>query len=47
MIEALGRVGCAWQPYTPLTFNSQRAIQATPSGVVFVFEVQEGEDPIL
>ncbi|MER6734626.1 hypothetical protein [Streptomyces puniciscabiei] len=47
VIEALGRVGCAWQPYTPLTFDNQCAVQATPSGVVFVFEIPEGEDPVL
>jgi hypothetical protein len=45
--EALGRVGCAWRPYTPLTFGDQCAIQAIPSGVVFVFERPEGQDPIL
>ncbi|MFD8394318.1 hypothetical protein ACFV2N_35195 [Streptomyces sp. NPDC059680] len=47
VIEALGRVGCAWQPYTPLTFDNQCAIQAAPSGVVFVFEIPEGGEPIL
>lgn len=47
VIEALSHIGCAWQPYTPLTFNNQCAIQTAPSGVVFVFEIPEGEDPIL
>ncbi|MFF7994560.1 hypothetical protein ACFZDG_32860 [Kitasatospora xanthocidica] len=45
--EALDRAGCAWQPYIPLTFDNQCAIQASPSGVVFVFEIPDGEDPIL
>lgn len=47
VIEALDRAGCAWQPYAPLTFDDQCAIQAAASGVVFVFEISEGEDPIL
>ncbi|MER5384403.1 hypothetical protein ABT040_29765 [Streptomyces sp. NPDC002688] len=47
VIESLDRAGCAWQPYTPLTFDNQCAVQATSSGVVFVFEVPEGEDPVL
>ncbi|MEW1914473.1 hypothetical protein AB0442_39845 [Kitasatospora sp. NPDC085895] len=47
VIAALDHAGCAWQPYTPLTFDNQCAIQATSSGVVFVFEIHEGEDPIL
>ncbi|MFF8974978.1 hypothetical protein [Streptomyces sp. NPDC014995] len=47
MIVALDRAGCAWRPYTPLTFDNQCAIQATSSGVVFVFEILEGEEPIL
>ncbi|MER5473761.1 hypothetical protein ABZX90_43405 [Streptomyces sp. NPDC002935] len=47
VIESLDRAGYAWQPYTPLTFDNQCAVQATSSGVVFVFEVPEGEDPVL
>lgn len=47
LIAALDRAGCAWRPYTPLTFGNQCAIEATSSGVVFVFEIPEGEDPIL
>ncbi|MFJ9947672.1 hypothetical protein [Kitasatospora sp. NPDC091207] len=47
VIESLDRTGCAWQPYTPLTFDNQCSVQATASGVVFVFEIPEGEDPVL
>ncbi|WP_405691114.1 hypothetical protein [Streptomyces sp. NBC_00057] len=47
VIASLDRVGCAWQPYTPLTFGNQCAIEATPSGVTFVFEIPDGEHPIL
>lgn len=47
VIESLDRTGCAWQPYAPLTFASQRSVQATSSGVVLVFEIPEGEDPVL
>ncbi|WP_171165919.1 hypothetical protein [Streptomyces sp. I05A-00742] len=44
---ALDRAGCAWQPYPPLTFDNQCAVRATSSGVVFVFEILDGEGPIL
>ncbi|MEU8466077.1 hypothetical protein [Streptomyces sp. NPDC029003] len=47
VIASLDRVGCAWQPHTPLTFGNQRAIEATSSGVTFVFEIPDGEQPIL
>ncbi|WP_327425857.1 hypothetical protein [Streptomyces sp. NBC_01236] len=47
LIAALDRAGCAWRPYTPLTFDNQCAIEVTSSGVLFVFEIPEGEDPIL
>jgi hypothetical protein len=47
VIEALDRAGCDWHPYKPLTFDAQCAVQAASSGVVFVFEIPEGEDPIL
>ncbi|MFE4862796.1 hypothetical protein [Streptomyces sp. NPDC056670] len=47
LIAALDRAGCAWRPYAPLTFGSQCAIEATSSGVLFVFETLDGEDPIL
>ncbi|MEU6242744.1 hypothetical protein [Streptomyces sp. NPDC047024] len=47
VIASLERAGCAWQPYVPLTFGNQCAIQATSSGVVFVFEIPDGESPIL
>ncbi|MEU3980607.1 hypothetical protein AB0F77_10925 [Streptomyces sp. NPDC026672] len=47
LVEKRAFIGHPRQLYTPLTFDSQCAIQATPSGVVFVFEIPEGEDPIL
>ncbi|MFG3053563.1 hypothetical protein ACGFZP_21795 [Kitasatospora sp. NPDC048239] len=43
---ALDRAGCAWQPYEPLTFGTQCSVQAA-SGVVFTFEIPEGEEPLL
>ncbi|MGV9266198.1 hypothetical protein ACWDRR_16220 [Kitasatospora sp. NPDC003701] len=47
VIASLDRAGCAWQPYPSLTFGSQCAIEATSSGVVFVFEILDGEGPVL
>ncbi|MEU7164574.1 hypothetical protein AB0A70_07990 [Streptomyces morookaense] len=47
VIAALDRAGCTWQPYAPLTFDNQCAVQATSSSAVFVFEIPEGEDPVL
>lgn len=47
VIASLDRAGCAWQPRESLTFGDQCAVQATASGVVFVFEIPDGEDPIL
>ncbi|MFD7778864.1 hypothetical protein [Streptomyces sp. NPDC059753] len=47
VIESLDRAGCTWRPYTPLTFGNQCSVQAMSSGVVFVFEIPEGEDPVL
>ncbi|MFG2975625.1 hypothetical protein ACGFYY_21930 [Streptomyces sp. NPDC048331] len=47
VIDHLDRAGCAWQPYVPLTFGGQRAVRATSTGVVFVFEIREGEEPVL
>ncbi|MFD7915859.1 hypothetical protein ACFV30_34985 [Streptomyces sp. NPDC059752] len=44
---SLDRAGCAWKPYGPLTFGNQCSIQATPSGVLFVFDVPDGGDPVL
>ncbi|MFF9983163.1 hypothetical protein [Streptomyces erythrochromogenes] len=47
VIGALDRAGCAWQPHAPLTFGNQCSIRATSSGVVFVFEIPDGEEPVL
>lgn len=47
VIAALDHAGCAWRLYKPLTFGNQCAIEAASTGVVFVFEIPEGEDPIL
>ena len=45
--ESLDRAGCTWRPCTSLTFDNRCAVRATSSGVVFVFEIPDGEDPVL
>ncbi|MFE9118163.1 hypothetical protein [Streptomyces sp. NPDC007172] len=45
VLRTLGRAGCRWEEYEPLTLEDQSAIRVPASGVIFVFE--DAEEPQL
>jgi hypothetical protein len=47
VVSALDKADCSWEPYPPLTFGSQYSLLAIPSGATFVFDIPEGEEPVL
>jgi hypothetical protein len=47
VVSALNKADCSWEPHRPLTFGNQCSLLAIPSGATFVFEIPEGEEPVL
>ncbi|MEW1862451.1 hypothetical protein AB0399_19100 [Streptomyces sp. NPDC088194] len=47
VVDALDRAGCPWEPCAGLTFGSQCALTATPSGATFTFEIPDDGEPVL
>ncbi|MGY1583186.1 hypothetical protein [Streptomyces sp. MN13] len=47
VFSALEKASCSWEPYAPLTFGNQCSLAAIPSGATFIFEIAEGEEPVL
>ncbi|MGW0184731.1 hypothetical protein ACWDV7_03120 [Streptomyces sp. NPDC003362] len=47
VVSALEKAGCSWKLYAPLTFGNQCSLAAIPSGATFIFEIAEGEEPVL
>ncbi|MEV4439345.1 hypothetical protein AB0K09_10030 [Streptomyces sp. NPDC049577] len=47
VLRALSEAGCPWENYEPLTDDDQCAIRVPTSGAIFVFNTEDGEEPML
>ncbi|WEH30986.1 hypothetical protein [Streptomyces sp. AM 3-1-1] len=47
VVSALGKAGCSWEPYPPLTFGNQCSLVVIPTAANFTFEIPEGKGPVL
>ncbi|GGY13269.1 hypothetical protein [Streptomyces xanthochromogenes] len=47
VLRTLGQAGCRWEKYEPLTLEGQCAIRVPASDVIFVFTIEDVEEPQL